>query len=240
MSSNKDIELNAYVDGELSDDDRIEILSIMRSNPEIAKTACELTNLKSQLQLAYAAPPGIGAKGVKLTRRHCNAIAAGAVMLATGLIGGWFVGNSPSPGDRFVMLDSNGYGQAPAYSKNAETRIVFHLTTPDQTEVSELLFDIEEMLVEHRKKGSPLRVEIVSHGEGLDLLRTKLSKHRATINKLASQFDNLTFVACKNTIERVEVSEGIEITVLPSVKIIDSGVTHVVKRQKEGWTYIRV
>ena len=85
-----------------------------------------------------------------------------------------------------------------------------------------------------------MRVEIVSHGEGLELLRTRFSKHQKTINKLARKFDNLTFVACKNTIDRVEISEGIEITILPNVKITDSGVNHVVKRQKEGWTYIRV
>lgn len=240
MSDDKDIEINAYVDGELSDEDRIEILSVIRSNPEIAKIACELTNLKNQLQLAYAAPPGIGAKSVKLAKRHCNAIAAGILMLAMGLIGGWFVGNGPTNNERFVMLDSNGFGQAPADTKNAETRIVFHLTSPDQTGISELLFDVEEMLIEYKKRGNLLRVEIVSHGEGLELLRTRFSKHQKTINKLARKFDNLTFVACKNTIDRVEISEGIEITILPNVKITESGVNHVVKRQKEGWTYIRV
>jgi hypothetical protein len=138
------------------------------------------------------------------------------------------------------MLDAGGRGQAPATAESPETRIVFHLTSPDQTEAGELLADVEQMLQTYERDGRPLRVEIVSHGEGLDLLRTRLSQHQEKIHRLSSVFENLTFVACQNTIDRVEISEGIEINILPDAEIIDSGVNHVVKRQKEGWAYIRV
>ena len=110
----------------------------------------------------------------------------------------------------------------------------------EETKAGELLADVEQMLQAYERDGRPLRVEIVSHGEGLDLLRTRLSQHQEKIRRLSSVFENLTFVACKNTIDRVEVSEGIEINILPDAEIIDSGVNHVVKRQKEGWAYIRV
>jgi len=240
MRKNDELEINAYVDGELSDEDRIEMLAAMRANPELAREACELTNLKSQLQLAYANPPGIDKCSASQRRSPWTAIAASLVMLSAGLTGGWMMGNSPATAERFVMLDAGGRGQAPATAESPETRIVFHLTTPDQTEAGELLADVEQMLQAYERDGRPLRVEIVSHGEGLDLLRTRLSQHQEKIHRLSSVFENLTFVACKNTIERVEISEGIEINILPDAEIIDSGVNHVVKRQKEGWAYIRV
>jgi intracellular sulfur oxidation DsrE/DsrF family protein len=240
MRKNDELEINAYVDGELSDEDRIEMLTAMRANPELAREACELTNLKSQLQLAYANPPGIDTCSAGQRRSPWTAIAASLVMLSAGLTGGWMLGHAPASSERFVVLDSEGRGQAPATAESPETRIVFHLTTPDQTEAGELLRDVEQMLKAYQRDGQPLRVEIVSHGDGLDLLRTRLSKHQDKIHELSSVFENLTFVACKNTIDRVEVSEGIEINIVPDAEIIDSGVNHVVKRQKEGWAYIRV
>ncbi len=240
MRKNDELDINAYVDGELSDEDRIEMLAAMRANPELAREACELTNLKSQLQLAYANPPGIDSCSASQGRSPWTAIAASLVMLSAGLTGGWMMGHSPATSERFVMLDAGGRGQAPATAESPETRIVFHLTTPDQTEAGELLADVEQMLKAYERDGRPLRVEIVSHGDGLDLLRTRLSQHQDKIHQLSSVFENLTFVACKNTIDRVEISEGIEINILPDAEIIDSGVNHVVKRQKEGWAYIRV
>lgn len=240
MRKTDELDINAYVDGELSEDDRIEMLAAMRKNPELAREACELSNLKSQLKLAYSSPPGIHAGSVRQYRSSWIAVAASAVMLAAGLTGGWLLGNSPANSERFVMLDSQGRGQAPASAESPETRIVFHLTTPDQTEAGELLADVEQMLKAYKKDGRPLRVEIVSHGDGLDMLRTRLSEHQKRIHELAQMFENLTFVACKNTIDRVEITEGIEINILPEAEIIKSGVNHVVKRQKEGWAYIRV
>ena len=115
-----------------------------------------------------------------------------------------------------------------------------HLTNPDQAVAGELLDDVEHMLRAYQQDGQPLRVEIVSHGEGLDLLRSRLSEHRERISALSRTFANLTFVACKNTIDRVQVSQGIEVNMLPEAEVTESGVNHVVKRQKEGWTYIRV
>jgi intracellular sulfur oxidation DsrE/DsrF family protein len=81
---------------------------------------------------------------------------------------------------------------------------------------------------------------VVGHSEGLGLLRERLSQHKDRIRQLAGQYANLTFVACQNTINRLKVERGIEVKLVPDAEVIDSGVSHVVKRQKEGWSYIRV
>jgi len=47
-------------------------------------------------------------------------------------------------------------------------------------------------------------------------------------------------VACANTVHRVEVKEGTEVVLLPNAELTESGVAHVVQRQKEGWAYIRI
>lgn len=242
MRRNDDLELNAYVDGELSDAERAEMLAAMQRDPELAREACELNNLKNQLQIAYATPPAPKRRKMTHTRSRWLSLAASLLLLCAGLAGGWFLGNQQmaASSDRFVMLDPDGRGQAPATADSGETRIVFHLTNPDQTVAGELLDDVEQMLRTYQHDGRPLRVEIVAHGEGLALLRQRLSTHQARVHELAKQFGNLTFVACRNTIERVQVSQGIEVKILPDAEIIGSGVDYVVKRQREGWVYIRV
>lgn len=240
MRKHDDLELNAYIDGELSDEERMEMLASMRANPELAREACELNNLKSQLQLAYSDPPGLGNCNIEQRRSPWTALAASLVMLAAGLLGGWVLGTNPATQDRFVMLDTEGRGQAPASADSPETRIVVHLTNSDQLVIGELLDDVEHMLRAYQRDGQPLRVEIVSNGDGLDFLRSRLTHYRDRIHALSETYDNLTFVACKNTIDRVEVSQGIEVNIVPEAEITESGVNRVVTRQKQGWSYIRV
>jgi len=244
MRSEDDLELNAFVDGELSPDQQAELLEAMRNDPDLARQACELGQLKAQLRLAYADPPEPQRQGVAKVGASWQAIAAGFLLLAVGLVSGWSLhANAPGlgiEGNRFVVLDPEGRGQAPAVAADEETRIVFHLTNPDQTAAGELLDEVEAMLAAYQADGRALRVEVVSHSEGLDLLRDRLSRHKERIHDLAGQFSNLTFVACQNTINRLKVERGIEVKLLPDAEVIDSGVNHVVKRQKEGWSYIRV
>lgn len=244
MRSQDDLELNAFVDGELSPDQQAELLEAMRSDPELARHACELGQLKAQIRLAYTEPPKPQQRGVRKVGTSWQAIAAGFVLLAVGLVSGWALhANAPGlgvQGERFAVLDPEGRGLAPAVASDGETRIVFHLTNADQTVAGELLDDVEAMLAAYQADGRPLRVEVVSHSQGLDLLRERLSQHKGRIQQLAGQYSNLTFVACQNTMNRLKVEQGIEVRLVPDAEIIDSGVSHVVKRQKEGWAYIRV
>ena len=244
MKSDDDLELNAFTDGELSEDQQAELLEAMRNDPDLARQACELGQLKARLRLAYADPPRPSRPRVAARGNRWQAVAAGIMLLTLGLAGGWVL-HAHAPGlgldsNRFVILDPHGSGQQPALADKDETRIVFHLTNADQTVAGELLDEVESMLMAYQADGRPLRVEVVSHSEGLGLLRERLSLHKTRIHQLAGQFTNLTFVACQNTIDRLKVEHGIEVQLIPDAEVIDSGVSHVVKRQKEGWSYIRV
>jgi intracellular sulfur oxidation DsrE/DsrF family protein len=244
MKPTDELELNAFIDGELSADQQAELLEAMRDDPELARQLCELGQLKAQLRLAYAHPPQPRQRVVAKVKASWWAVAASTALLAVGLVSGWVL-HAKAPewraeASRFVVLDPDGRGQRPAVASEEETRIVFHLTNPNQTVAGELLDEVEGMLKAYRADNRPLRVEIVSHSEGLDLLRERLSQHKERIHQLAGQYENLTFVACKNTMDRLRVEKGIEVSLIPDAEVIDSGVNHVVKRQKEGWSYIRV
>ena len=244
MNRDCELDLNAYVDGELSHDQEAEIIEAMRDDPELAQEICQLGQLKAQLRIAYADPPQPRVRGMNRGGRSWPAIAAGAALLAVGVLSGWVLHGGSTAGtaggNRLVLLDPDGRGEAPAVAEDEETRIVFHLTNPDPMVAGELLDEVEAMLQAYEADGRPLRVEVVSHSDGLDLLRKSLTVHESRIHELAGDYHNLTFVACKNTIDRLRVEHGIEVQLVPDAEVTASGVNHVVKRQRQGWSYIRV
>jgi intracellular sulfur oxidation DsrE/DsrF family protein len=240
MTKDDDLCLNAYIDGELSPDQQAELIEAMQRDPQLARRACELENLRKQVRLAYADPPPPARPSAGRQRWHAGRWAAGFLLVALGGLIGWLANEPPSQPGRLVLLDSAGRGQAPAAADSPETRIVFHLTDPAQTVAGELLDEVERLLISFEEEGRPLRVEVISHGEGLGLLRERLSAHKARIRALARRFDNLTFVACLNTMERLRSEQGIEVQLVPEAEVTRSGVSRVVRRQREGWAYIRV
>lgn len=232
--------LNALVDGEYSPEEGAALLARVRADARLSRQAAELRMLKDTVRLAYREVPPPRRRERSTARRGLwRSVAAGLGMLMLGLLLGWGLGSAPS-GDRFVILDPDGRGQAPAAAHAQETRIVFHLTNPDMTVAGDLLNEVEALLAQYEQAQSPLRVEVVAHGEGLGLLRAKLSAYKDRVHALAERFPNLTFVACKNTIDRLRVERGVEVVLLPEARLTPSGVEHVVRRQQEGWVYIRV
>ena len=235
--------LNAVLDGEYSASQQAELLSQLQHDDETTTELCKLRTVKQLVKTAYREVPGAEEKPrIRRSRTWPLASAASVVLaLAVSLM---LIDQertaTPGAPERIAILDPDGRGQQPAVAEDKETRIVLHLLSPDMQVAEELLDEVEALLAEHRSSSQGLRVEIVAHSEGLALLRQGLSTHQARIARLAEQYPNLAFVACLNTVERVRVEQGVEVALLPEAQTTESGVAHVVARQKEGWAYIKV
>jgi len=237
MKDIKPHELHALVDGELPPDQQAELLDALRQSPELAREVCELRQLKAQIQAAYPLTPEAPVSKPSRASRGAMAAAITLAMLISG-ISGWQLRNA-AEAERLVVLDSGGRGQAPAAAQSDETRIVVHVTGDDMNSAADLLDEVEGLLNAYQQEGRPLRVEVISHGKGLALLREGLSTQKARIRDLSRQHENLTFVACLNTIERLRVDKGIEVQLVPEAEVTRAGIARVVKRRREGWTYIK-
>ena len=231
--------LNAFLDGELAEDQRAEVLAAMAEDQPLSERVCRLRSVKERVQLAYREPPAPPKRRCPKRPASWLAVAATLLLFLTGAVAGWYLHPMVEP-DRFVVLDESGEGGAPAAPDSDAMRIVFHLTSPDMTTAGDLLDEVEGMLAAYEQRHKPLRVEVVAQGDGLALLRERLSRYKTRIEALAEQHANLTFVACANTVQRAEVKEGTEVVLVPNAEITESGVAHVVQRQKEGWAYIRI
>ncbi len=76
-------------------------------------------------------------------------------------------------------------------------------------------------------------VEIVAFGPGIDLLKFE-SELGDNINKAID--DGVHIVACENTMKSKHL---VKADMLPNIGYVASGVVELIKRQREGWAYVR-
>jgi len=78
-----------------------------------------------------------------------------------------------------------------------------------------------------------VQIEIVAYGPGLGMLKAE-SK---VADRLAQALDNdVGLLACENTMTNTKVSRD---EMYGGIAYVKAGVTHIMKRQQEGWAYIR-
>jgi intracellular sulfur oxidation DsrE/DsrF family protein len=78
-----------------------------------------------------------------------------------------------------------------------------------------------------------VEIEIVAYGPGLGMLKAE-SK---VADRLAQALDNnVGLLACENTMTNTKVSRD---EMYGGIAYVKAGVTHIMKRQGEGWAYIR-
>ena len=124
--------------------------------------------------------------------------------------------------------------------ENAATKVLIHLARDDVNQLKQALDDIESTLKHYRETRQSAHIEVVVNGKGLELVRTDTSAFAARIQRLLREYDNLTFAACQNTIDRLAREQGIIVRLLPGVITIDSGMAEIMRRQNQGWAYLQV
>jgi intracellular sulfur oxidation DsrE/DsrF family protein len=123
---------------------------------------------------------------------------------------------------------------------DAPVKILVHISRGSTADHAQALNDIELLVRHYREQKVNARIEVVVNGEGLNLLRSDVTAHAERVNRLQQEYDNLTFSACQNTIDRLKREQGIRAQLLPGVIVIDSGVAQIMRRQHQGWAYIQV
>lgn len=119
-------------------------------------------------------------------------------------------------------------------------KVLIHLARDDADQLNQALDDIESTLKHYREIRQSARVEVVVNGKGLELVRIDTSAFAGRIQRLQREYDNLTFAACQNTIDRLAREQGIIVQLLPGVVTIDSGMAEIMRRQNQGWAYLQV
>jgi len=159
-----------------------------------------------------------------------------------GTLMGWFAhtahGGANPPVYERQDLDSFQTVQLMS-AEGKQQNVILHLTTDDPHKLAYALDEVETLLDSYRKRGLPIRLEVVANGDGLALLRSKVSPYPNRTEELIKDYDNLTIMACANALHQLK-EQGVDTQLLPHVTTTKSALERVVERLQEGWLYVKV
>ena len=225
--------INAFVDDQLTPEEKAQVYARLSDNEALSRQICELHKVHDLVQLAYKELP-MPAKGMATLSASRNiglGVAAG-LMLLIGGITGWFL-HQPSA-NQVISVAQN----VPSDDKPA--KVLIHVSDGNAKHLKSVLDDVEDLMKHYQRLHQKARVEVITNGEGLNLLLAGISPYAERIQKMQKEYHGLTFVACQNTIDRYQQELGLTAKLLPGVVTIDSGVAQIMRRQRQGWAYIQV
>ncbi len=118
----------------------------------------------------------------------------------------------------------------PGFSQGKH-KVVFQVSDNDPAKWSLALNNARNVQQDLGKNN--VEIEIVAYGPGLGMLKAE-SK---VADRLAQALDNnVGLLACENTMTNTKVSRD---EMYGGIAYVKAGVTHLMKRQQEGWAYIR-
>lgn len=225
--------LNSYIDGELGDADARQLLEQLQHDDALSERLARLREIKDMLKMSYAGiePPEQCApcEGWRIPK----SVAAG-VLLLLGVAIGWNASSVTSPPSDYNQF-------AGKQSADGVWRIVMHANLSDEFMQNAMLEETENFLKTFKQNNQKAEVEIVAYGAGLSLVMADRSAYAERIASLQDRFKNLRFTACKRSMERMaEIQQDDDIELLPDTHIAKSGISQILKRQQEGWHYIRL
>lgn len=232
--------LNAYLDGELDKKEAGQLIQELRHNEALSNRLTDLQKIREMVRYAYnnIETPYDEPKGRRNYRSIGMAVAA-SLILTLGVTLGWTLHTTTShqPGllDIASAMQVNQRGQ-----KSDDMKLVLHVTTADQRKLNTVLEEAEALLQEYAGGTKKVKLDILANGQGLTLLRSDTTPFARRIAQLQKQYSNLTFKACKKAIKRLKQEKGIQAKMIPEAIIVPSALGEIIRKQKEGWSYIKI
>ena len=233
--------LNAYIDDQLDEAERSSLLTELKVNDELSRRVCQLRKARDMVQLAYLDIDS-DTPSEERHRLHWNqprATFAIGLLLIVSVMAGWF--SHARFADEAGLLEiaeqiqtHNGIGA------NDSWHVVLHVTTDDAFRLQTVLDETEALLHTSQQAGRLVTVELLANGKGVQLLRGDTSPYRQKIAQMQREFTGLSFLACQKTMQRLQMEKGLTVTLLPEAKPVPSALGQIIKRQQDGWAYIRI
>ncbi len=234
--------INAYVDGELSGAEKEAFRQALEEDASLREETRSICELKKQLKQSYGhvAVPGHGEGGVS---RRGNQIAryGAAAMLAivVGAVAGWLGHGKFESLHQVAELETlNGIMLSPV-DLSQPNKIVLHISSSAPEKLKKTLDQVDYVIRRYRDTDIPFQVEVVANSGGIDLMRRGVSPYENRIVHLMHTYNNVSFVACNNALERLK-AQGVKTEIIEKVNTGTSAVERIVQRLREGWVYVKV
>jgi len=120
------------------------------------------------------------------------------------------------------------HAQAQAATRN---KIVFQVSDAEPAKWNLTLNNIRNVQTDLGAKN--VEIEIVAYGPGLGMLKADSVAGNRVADALAG---GVSVVACENTMKNQKITRD---DMLPKIGYVEAGVVQLMKRQQQGWAYIR-
>lgn len=230
--------LNAYIDNEFDDKETRDIEAQIKQSSTLQKQLQDLQQTKLRIQASYASvrPPVRQHKPVK--SMWLPTATAASLTLLVGITSGWFGHQFVGAGANKITSAEKLLGVKLEALKPQDNKIIIHLAQNDQLMFDKALAKAEALLQRFESLEQNGSIELLANSTGMDLLRKDKSPYRQRIVNLM-QHDNIKFIACPNTIQRLE-SNGDQVQLINGVKVHGPVINEIVTRMQDGWTYIKI
>ncbi len=118
-------------------------------------------------------------------------------------------------------------------------RVVIHVNFKAEERLNYVLNNIENISDYYREKEESLAIRVVCHGPGLHLLRLDTSPVRGRLMEIIEARNELSFVACSNTMERMTKAEGRRPEIIEQAELVPAGLPEIIELQEKGWIYLK-
>jgi uncharacterized protein len=118
-----------------------------------------------------------------------------------------------------------------AQSAPAKNRALFQVTDNDPARWNMILNNMQNL--RDGVGGEPVEIELVAYGPGINMLKADSSVKQRIAEALKS---GVKVNACQNTMSN---SKLVPADMLPEISYVPAGVVEVMRKQQQGWAYIR-
>jgi intracellular sulfur oxidation DsrE/DsrF family protein len=120
-------------------------------------------------------------------------------------------------------------------------RILIQVDQNDPAVMNLALNNATNLIDYYRAKHLDIKIDLVTYGPGLHMLRDDTSPVKDRIKQLKDYAfpSTIQFSACNNTKENMEKKEGKPITLVSEAIAVPAGVVHLTELQEKGWTYLK-
>ena len=127
----------------------------------------------------------------------------------------------------------------PPPAKSKDHRLILQVNTNDAAAMNLALNNAMNVTQFYKDLGENVKIEVITFGPGLNMLRDDTSPVKARIETMALSTPEVSFKACGNTRENMRKSENKDIPIIPEAQVVKSGVVRVMELEEQGWTYVK-
>lgn len=238
-----DEKLNLFIDDQLDTDEKDAIRHEMLEDATLCERVCQLKAVRELVAYAYESipvPDSASAKAGSRTSSYRWKGIAASLLVAIGILAGWTINDTARSTQIASAEDVFQYYKNTEQVARAERKIILHVTTGDVYAIKGALDEAEQLLASYREAGTPMKLDIVTYKEGINMLRVGVSPYVKRIENIVDSNENVSLYACMRSIDKAQKKEGKAVVMMEKAVTDRTAQELISERLKKGWIYIKV